>query len=253
VPSEDDSPGLRRKIEEALYYLQLLYTDISAPRFTVLKDQDWATAWRKDYRPFQIGERIWIHPSWLPDIGYHPEDIVILMDPGMAFGTGLHPSTRMCVQALEEVIISGSSLLDIGTGSGILAIAGAKLGARRVIAFDTDRLAVEAAINNAKENKVNETVSVFQGSVPTNTQDNWDVIVVNILAPTIQALLLDQQLLTYLSDDGHIILSGIIEDQLDDVQSSLDIVGGEVTEKLITRDWVCLVGKKKHRYQGNDH
>ena len=253
IASDDDSPSFRKKIEEELYYMQLLYPEISAPKFTILKDEDWATAWRKNYQPFQVGDRIWVHPSWLPDNGYQPDDIVILMDPGMAFGTGLHPSTRMCLQALERVISSGSTLLDIGTGSGILAIAGAKLGAERVLAFDTDKLAIEATINNAKENGVDDSVSVYQGSLPSDTSPKWDVIVVNILAPTIQTLLADRQLLNYLSADGYIILSGVIEDQFDGVKDTLETVGGEVIDKMVTRDWNCLVGKKKPEELGTDH
>jgi len=245
VPGHEDTPALRRKIEEALYFMQRLYSAIPAPEFHILEDEDWANAWRKNYRPFRLGKRIWIQPIWLETTENQPDDIVILMDPGMAFGTGLHPTTQMCLQALEELIRPGCSVLDVGSGSGILSIAAAKLGAKDVLAFDLDHMAVEATTENALANNVHQQISVFQGSLPDKTRRKWDIIVVNILAPVIISLLREQQLIEYLSATGRLILSGIIEDQFEDVYGSVNAVGGEVNKKLTTRDWICLVINKK--------
>jgi ribosomal protein L11 methyltransferase len=245
VPGNQDTPALRKKIEEALYFMQRLYSAIPAPEFHILEDEDWATAWRKNYRPFRLGKRIWIQPSWLETTDNQPDDIVILMDPGMAFGTGLHPTTQMCLQALEELIQPGCSVLDVGSGSGILSIAAVKLGAKNVLAFDLDRMAVEATTENALANNVHQQISVFQGSLPVKTGQEWDIVVVNILAPVIISLLRDQQLMEFRSATGKLILSGIIENQYEEIHKSVNAVGGEVNKKLTTRDWICLVTNKK--------
>jgi ribosomal protein L11 methyltransferase len=245
VPGDEDTPALRKKIEESLYFMQRLYSAIPAPEFCILEDEDWANAWRKNYRPFRLGKRIWIQPSWLETTDNRPDDIVILMDPGMAFGTGLHPTTQMCLRALEESIRPGYRVLDVGSGSGILSIASAKLGAKKVLAFDLDRMAVEATTENALANNVQQQISVNQGSLPAKIWGNWDIIVVNILAPVIISLLREQQLLDFLSQAGKLILSGIIEDQYEDVYRTVHAVGGEVNKKLTTRDWICLVTNKK--------
>ena len=244
VPGDDDTPALRRKIEESLYYLQRLYSAIPGPEYQILEDEDWATAWRKNYQPFRLGKRIWIQPSWLELQDNQTDDIVIMMDPGMAFGTGLHPTTQMCLQALEESVWPGSNVLDVGTGSGILSIAAAKLGAAEVFASDLDRMAVEAASENALANNVNHQISVIQGSLPVNAGRKWDIVLVNILAPVIISMLTEHQLLDFLAPSGELILSGIIEDQYEDVYQTLKMSGGEVERKLTIRDWICLVTKK---------
>ncbi|HUS94658.1 MAG TPA: 50S ribosomal protein L11 methyltransferase [Patescibacteria group bacterium] len=245
VPGIEDSPSLREKIEEMLHFLQRLYSAIPAPEYRILEDEDWATAWRKNYHPFRLGTRIWIQPKWLEATTNRPDDIVILMDPGMAFGTGLHPTTQMCLQALEESIQPGSRVLDVGSGSGILSVAAAKLGAKEVTAFDIDPMAVEATVENALANSVGQIISVFQGSLPEKTGQKWDIVVVNILAPVIISLLRELQLLDLLSATGELILSGIIDDQYEDVNGTVIAVGGVVKKKLTTRDWICLVVRKK--------
>lgn len=248
VPDYEDTPELRRKIDEALYYLGRLYP-VSEPRYRQIVDEDWSTAWRKNYKPFQIGRRVWIQPSWLEAENVDGDDLVITLDPGMAFGTGLHPSTRMCIEALEELVQPGFSILDIGTGSGILAIAAVGFGARKVLALDTDRIAVRTARENVKINRVSEHIELFQGSLDSLAPSNWDIVVVNILAPVIVGLI-QRDLLAYLAPSGRVIMSGIIDEQVDSVQNALAIAGGEVARRLITRDWVALVAKQKAPHPG---
>lgn len=245
IPGDDDTPTTRKKIEESLYYLRRLYSAIPAPEFRMLEDEDWANAWRKNYHPFRLGERIWIQPSWLTIDEDVTDDIVIMMDPGMAFGTGLHPTTQMCLQALERSLQPGNTVLDVGTGSGILSIAAAKLGAHGVRAFDVDRLAVEAAKANAVANKVQDKILISQGSIPENSRSKYDIVLVNILAPVIKTLLNEHQLLDFLSENGKLILSGIIEDQYDEIREILDRLGVTISQKLTTRDWICLVAQKR--------
>ena len=246
-PGNEDTPAFRRRVEEILYFLGRLYP-IPAPIFRELQEEDWANAWKDHYRPFRVGKRLWIQPSWVED-GYvteegdrvRPSDIVLTLDPGMAFGTGLHPTTQLCLQAAELVIRPGQRVLDVGTGSGILAIAAARLGANQVLAVDTDPIAVQAAQANAAINLVEDQITVLTGSLGAVPAGKWDVIFVNILAPVIIKLLAQEGLMNYLADSGRVIFSGIIDQQLPDVETALTQTGGHIQRKLFIRDWVTLI------------
>lgn len=246
VAEDEDTPQLRRKIEEILYHMNRLYP-VPAPQFQVLEEKDWANAWKENYHPFRVGEHIWIRPSWCED-DQSPAadkagagDIVLVMDPGMAFGTGLHPTTQTCLSALESTVAPGDVLLDVGAGTGILAIAGAKLGASSITAVDTDAQAVKATIENARINEVSHLLSAWQGDLATVTQGQWDIVVVNILAPVIISLLDSGGLLTYVKPAGHLILSGIIDVQQDSVEEAIGGAGGVVSERLHRGDWVTFI------------
>jgi len=247
VPEEDDSPALRQRVEEILYHLSRLYP-LPAPVFRQLVDEDWANAWKEHYRPFRLGRRLKIRPTWLsqePDEDARPDDLVLVLDPGMAFGTGLHPTTQSCLQALEDVVQPGMTVLDAGTGSGILAVAAARLGAARVAAFDTDALAVRATFENAAQNDVADRVHVWRGeldSVAGETgQSTWDVVVANILAPVIMGLLERSNLLGYVTSAGDLVLSGIIEEQGAAVEEAIAAAGGQVKRIITAGDWVTYV------------
>ncbi|MGH2538676.1 MAG: 50S ribosomal protein L11 methyltransferase, partial [Candidatus Promineifilaceae bacterium] len=151
LPAEQDRPELRQRIAEGLYHLNRLHP-IPAPVFQELEDEDWAEAWKRHFVPFRAGRRLWIQPSWQPAEAVAPAAVVLTLDPGMAFGTGTHPSTQLCLWALEELVWPSCTLLDVGTGSGILGIAAALLGAGRVLAMDTDWDAARAARANARLN-----------------------------------------------------------------------------------------------------
>lgn len=241
LPDYQDTPVIRRKIEEALYYLGRLYP-IPDPSYSKILEEDWSTAWRKNFKPFRIGERTWIQPSWLDADEIAENDLVITLDPGMAFGTGLHPSTKMCIEAMEELIEPGMSLLDIGTGSGILAIAGVGFGATKVLAFDTDGVAVRTARENVNLNDVSDSIELFEGTLSNVAPSKWDVVVVNILAPIIDGLL-REGLMAYLTTDGRLILSGIIDVQVDDLEKTIIEAGGDIIQRCATNDWVALVAK----------
>ena len=248
VPVEKDTPQLRLRIEEILYHMNRLYP-IPAPTFHVMEEQDWANAWKEHYHPFRIGKRIWIRPSWYEENTVsgtdqaQSDDIILVLDPGMAFGTGLHPTTQSCLIALENSIEPGQTVLDVGTGSGILAIGAAKLGATAVSAVDTDELAVKATTDNARLNGVSHLLSIWQGDLSTVSERGWDVVVVNILAPVIVDLLRHGFLLDYLGTDGRLILSGIIDVQAPEVETALVAAGGRVIDRLVQRDWVTVIAR----------
>ena len=242
LPGHADTGERRRTIEEAIYYLSLLYP-IPEPQFRKIAAEEWSTSWREHFKPFRIGRRLWIQPSWQQVDRTDPDALVVELDPGMAFGTGLHPSTRMCAEVLEDLIQSGSSLLDIGTGSGILAIAGVGYGADRILALDIDGQAVRAAMENVRRNEVSEVVQLVQGPISSIGFSEWDVIVVNILAPVIKTLL-QAGLLRYLSPDGAIVLSGIIEDQSQEIRRSIEDAGGRILKQLQQGDWITLVAAR---------
>lgn len=248
IPRDEDNETFRRRIEEILYHLGRLYP-VPPPSFKILEETDWANAWKEHYHPFRVGEKIWIQPSWIdPDQTnangedkQKPDDIVIVLDPGMAFGTGLHPTTQKCLRALENIVQSGDRVLDVGTGSGILAIASVKLGAAYVVGVDTDDIAVKSAAANAKQNNLETDITFWQGDLSSVTERNWDIVVVNILAPVIHKLLSAYDLLAYIKNNGRLILSGIIDTQVDDIEQQVVSSGGIVEQRLNIRDWVTLI------------
>ena len=251
IPENEDTATKRQRIEEVLYYMGRLYP-IPPPTFRRLLEEDWAHAWKKHYHPFRIGKRIWIQPSWIDEPEHagdtiEPGDVVLHLDPGMAFGTGLHPTTQKCLRFLEQVVRPGMNVLDVGTGSGILAIAAVKLGAEKVVGVDTDKIAVETAVSNAAQNQVSDRFTVWQGTLDSVTEKDWDIVVVNILAPVILKLLAEGDLMSYVATsvdtDGWLILSGIIDQQVEAVETAVAVAGGRVCERLVVRDWVSLLVK----------
>lgn len=244
LPGDEDTPTARQRIEEVLYYLGRLYP-IPAPEFRKLNDDDWATAWKAHYVPFRVGQRLWIQPSWVDASTAEVGELVLTLDPGMAFGTGLHPTTQMCLQAIEELMQPGMRVLDVGTGSGILAIAAALLGGEEsggaFVAVDTDRLAVVAARENAARNGVQ--LDVRQGSLDSISPGGWDLVIVNILAPVITGML-QNGLMDYVAETGYLLLSGIIDEQLPLVEGALAAAGGRIVERRLIRDWVGLVAQR---------
>ena len=247
IPGNENSSTLRRKLEEIVYYLGRLYP-LPPPTFRKIAEEDWANAWKAHYQPFRVGRRIWIQPSWLDlptaetNAGdyFRSDDVLLTLDPGMAFGTGVHPTTQMCLQAIEEVISADASVFDVGTGSGILAIAAAKLGATRLLGVDTDQIAVETAVANAAQNGV-AMIRFQQGVLTSVTEQGWDLVLVNILAPVIRDLLARDNLLDYVGPGGHLVLSGIIEAQAEMIEEAIASAGGVVRKKFQVRDWLAYL------------
>lgn len=240
----------RKKLEEALWHLGQLYP-LAPPVFKTLSDKDWATAWRQDYHTQHIGQHIVIVPSW-ETYSSAADDVALVIDPGMAFGTGLHPSTRLCLRTLEQLPLAGQSLLDLGTGSGILALYAAKVGARPIVALDTDLVAVQTAQENARLNSVAARVQIAHGSLTVEGYElvsgqctdlfpgPFGVIVVNILAEVIAQL--TPALAAHLQPEGCIIASGILAEQDKIVEAAWTKAGLIVAEKQQEGDWIALIG-----------
>lgn len=204
-------------------------------------EQDWANAWKAYYHPEKIGARLVIKPSWE---SYNPEqgDIVIELDPGMAFGTGTHPTTVLCLEGLERYVSSGDVVFDIGTGSGILAIAAAKLGAASVTAVDIDPVAVSAALENIRLNHVCASVSVRQGTVG-EISGQADVVVANIIASVLVDIA--QPVAQRVKPRGIVLASGIIKDRCEEVEKAFTAAGLVISERMQKGEWVCLVAKRE--------
>ncbi len=210
------------------------------PQVRELAEEDWAEAWKKHYTILHLGKHLVVKPSWL-EYASAPEDIVVELDPGMAFGTGLHPTTRMCLILLEDRVPKDSRVLDVGTGSGILSIAAARLGAGEILALDLDPIAVETAGKNVAANHVEKVVQVRHGSVDS-AEGVYDLVCINILAEVI--IDLSPALAMILRPGGTVIASGILDYKADDVVEALKAAGINVTEKMQEEDWVALVGVK---------
>jgi ribosomal protein L11 methyltransferase len=240
LPSDDELWTKKNGIEEGLWHLGQI-CPLPEPSFRSVAEEDWTEAWKKRLRVLRIGEHIVIQPSWL---GYRPEpqDVVIRLDPGMAFGTGLHPTTQLCLRALEEYVQPGMEVLDLGTGSGILAIAAAKLKAKRVLAVDSDQQAVRVARANTVINQVQEAVQVRRGSLPL-VSGRYDLVMVNILARVIVEML-QEGLPERMRHDGVLISAGITADKVSDVAVAFERDGLELIDQGQSGDWVSLVAKR---------
>lgn len=195
-----------------------------------VNEEDWATAWKQYYHPVKISERFTIVPTWEQYTPVSTDELIIELDPGMAFGTGTHPTTVMCLQGLEKVIKEGDTVVDIGTGSGVLSIGAALLGAKNVHALDLDEVAVRSAQENVALNKVDDKVAVFHGNLLDTVKEPADVVVANILAEIIMSFTDDA--FTIVKPGGLYVTSGIIGAKRDDVKVALEASGFIIEEVL---------------------
>ena len=207
-----------------------------------VNEEDWANEWKKYYKPTKIGEKLVVKPTW-EDYEVQDGDLVIELDPGMAFGTGTHETTTMCMRELEKYVTEDSKVFDIGCGSGILAIAAAKLGAKDVIAVDLDEVAVKVAAENVAHNHVQDSVQVLHGNLIDVVSDKADVVVANIIADIIKILARDVH--SCMKEDAVFISSGIIHAKVDEVKESLIENGFEIMEVKTLGEWNAIVAKLK--------
>lgn len=209
---------------------------------TEVNEEDWATAWKKYYHPVKISERFTIVPTWENYTPVSTDELIIELDPGMAFGTGTHPTTVMCLQALEKVIQQGDKVIDVGTGSGVLSIGAAMLGAGKVHALDLDEVAVKSARENIELNKVDEQVEVFHGNLLDTVNEEADVVVANLLAEIILSFTDDAY--SIVKPGGLYVTSGIIALKKEDVKTALEKSGFIIEEVLLMEDWVAIIARK---------
>ncbi|MEQ8156302.1 MAG: 50S ribosomal protein L11 methyltransferase [Clostridiaceae bacterium] len=240
---EDNIPEVLKYIDERLKELKEMGIELGEAKVisAEMKEEDWANNWKKYYKPTRIGEKIIIKPIW-EEYKSQADDLVIELDPGMAFGTGTHETTRMCAQALEKYVKEDTVVFDIGTGSGILAIIAAKLGAKHVVGVDLDPVAVDSAKENLKFNDV-DNIEILHGNLLDVVDGKADLVVANIIAEIICILTPDVK--KALNKDGLFITSGIIHDRREMVINNLEENGFEVLEVNKDGEWNCIVARLK--------
>lgn len=206
-----------------------------------VEDEEWATAWKKYFKPINIG-RIVIKPTW-EDYDAKEGEIIVEIDPKMAFGTGSHPTTMLCVLILQDYVKGGEKVLDVGTGSGILAIAAAKLGASEVVGTENDPIAVAAAIENVEIAGLQDKMQIIASDSPLTYDGQADIVVANIIPPVIIAM--SEELCAKVMLHGKLITSGIILERADEVKAKLESLGLETVEQRQEGDWVAIVSERK--------
>jgi ribosomal protein L11 methyltransferase len=208
---------------------------------TKVNEEDWENNWKKYYKPTKIGENMVVKPLW-EDYEKQSKEKVINLDPGMAFGTGTHETTRMCIVALEKYIKNGDIVFDIGCGSGILAIASSLLGASKVTGVDLDQVAVASAKENVQYNNLTN-VEIIHGDLLEVAKGKANIVVANIIADVIMHL--SDIIPQFLTSDGYFIASGIINERKEDVINKLEGAGFEIIEVTIDGEWTAIVSKLK--------
>jgi ribosomal protein L11 methyltransferase len=246
----DQLEETRQKLEESLYYLGMI-TPIPAPTYNQIADQNWMEAWKQHYKPILIGEKLLILPAWMESP--NPERLAIKIDPGMAFGTGTHPTTQLCLELMENHFADRSSheqsfVIDVGCGSGILSIAALKLGAKSALGVDIDIESVKNSRENAETNGIDNQLILAQGSVTEVLEGRFPfksapLVVANILAPVIIRLF-DAGLADLVEPGGEIILSGILAHQSESVLEASQANGLRVNDQRQMGDWVALSLKR---------
>jgi ribosomal protein L11 methyltransferase len=203
----------------------------------MMDEEDWSEAWKKHFVVHRPARHVVIKPSWL-EYPPQPGEVVVELDPGAAFGTGLHPTTMLCLEALEDIVRPGMRVYDVGTGSGILAIAAARLGAARVVAVDTDPVAVRVARENVERNGLGGRVEVAEGSATPEVSGGFDLVLANIVANTIVQLA--PSLRAALRPGGALVVSGIIRGRTPEVRAALRAAGLRNIVSRRSGDWLAL-------------
>ena len=235
---DDAIAELKRRLDEIGEFLDIGEGFMS---YKYVKDEDWANNWKADYKSFRISDRVVICPSW-EDTEFAPEDVVIRLDPGSAFGTGTHETTSMCAEFIDRYLdeCGSGKLLDLGTGSGILAIIAGKLGASDVEAIDIDKLAVDVAIDNCAINGCGD-IKCHTGELKDAYEGSYKIIIANIIADVIAAIVPDVK--SKLDPDGVFICSGIINTKADRVCNAIAACGMKIVEEHERNDWIAMVVK----------
>ncbi|MEK7681932.1 MAG: 50S ribosomal protein L11 methyltransferase [Chloroflexota bacterium] len=246
LPHDPEFEDKRRHIVAVLSLLGTAWP-FSAPVFREMDEEDWANAWKEHFHVLRIGRRVVVKPTWRA-YQPQPDDAIIELDPGMAFGTGLHPSTRLCLLELDAAPPRDEQVLDLGTGSGILAIAAARLGARGVLALDIDAVAVTVATDNVRRNGLSDRITVARGTLPLahdprdTAPSGFDVVVANITAPVLTGMA--EHLVAALKPGGRLIAGGILDHLAPQLQERLEGLGAHVLRVAAESDWRALVAQR---------
>jgi len=245
LPDDDELAARKQQLEEGLWHLSQIQP-FPEPTYKLIEEEPWEITWNEHYQPLEIGKQLRIVPSWM-----EPEDdarIPIILEPGMAFGTGAHTTTRHCLEALELLVTEGNSVADLGCGSGILAIAAARLGAGLVVALDIDAQAVVLAQENVLRNGVGDRVQVLEGSLAElrnlDQAHGFDLIVANIRASALEDFI-QAGVSRDLTANGRIVMSGILEEQLDSIFENAKVGNLQTEQVMQTGDWRSVVFSKR--------
>ena len=242
-PQDEQSEVIRHQLEESIWHMSQI-APLGPLEYKVVVDQNWMEAWKANYKPLKIGRNLIVLPAWV-DPALAEGRIPIIISPDMAFGTGTHPSTQLCMLALEKYGAKEMDVIDIGTGSGILSIEAAKLGANRILGVDNDPLSIPSAINNADLNGVGDRI-IFEVGTHTDVLNREDGlnqaprVIANILSP-ILAKMLSTGLADLVSPLGLLFLGGVLEHQAQDLADLARTLGMTLRETLHQEDWVVLV------------
>lgn len=246
IPADEQLDATRQQIEQALWYLGRIQP-LPEPVYKTIQNQNWMENWKQHYRPVPVGERLIILPSWYenPD----PARLPLIITPGMAFGTGTHPTTQLCLLLMEKWVQPGQAFIDVGCGSGILSIAALRLGASFALGVDTDAPSITSALENIALNQMENTVKLYPGSIAEIRSGKFElqnapVVAANILA-TILVRLVDDGLPELATPGGYLLLSGILLEHMDMMQAALDRQGLVILDRAQMEDWVALVVQKK--------
>ena len=234
-----------RMIEGEVRRIQGMDLGFDAGKLEVLSktfaEEEWAETWKKAFKPFRLGSHMVIKPGWC-ECEVQEGDKVIEIDPGMAFGTGTHETTGMCVELVEKYIIPGVTAIDVGTGTGILAIAAAHMGAKDVLAIDIDRVAVRVAEENARINGFEGLIRCKAGDLLENVDEQADIVIANIIADVI--IMMAKPVRNHIKDGGRFICSGISSERKQDVLDELDAAGYKVLDVYERGGWCAIACDK---------
>jgi ribosomal protein L11 methyltransferase len=240
LPLADPAVEERKaRLEKVVWALGKL-RQVGPLQVRTLHESDWANAWKEHFFVHRVGQRTVIVPSWREaDYAARPGDVVLLLDPGMAFGTGLHPTTRLCLRAAEELVTPGMRVLDVGAGSGILSIAAARLGAGRVVAVEIEPVAARVCQENVDRNGVGDVVEVRAGALEPGGRESAQLILANITIATL--LELHPLLAAHLTPGGVAVLSGVLQERADELLQALETAGWSHVRTDQEQDWVAIL------------
>ena len=233
---------LRNSIKNNILNVSNLDKEVLTFSEKEIAEKDWANEWKNYFHPFKASNRFTIVPSWETYTKENSDELCIELDPGMAFGTGDHPTTSMCLKAIEEYVQPTDSIIDVGTGSGILSIASHLVGVKRIKALDIDEMAVNVAKENFKKNRCEDAIEAVPGNLLKEEKEKYNIVIANILAHVIEEMIEDAY--NTLFEEGYFITSGIIEEKYEEIESHMKRVGFNIISVEHDNGWVCIVGQK---------
>lgn len=247
IPVNTRIDEMRKKITEALWHLGQI-EPLPEPTYINIEEKNWMEAWREHYRPIEVGKRFLILPAWI-EPPKNSRRVAIRIEPGMAFGTGTHPSTQLSLELMERWALPGGSVIDVGCGSGILSIGAIKLESKNVLAVDIDEQVIQNSKENIKINHLEDLIEIGVGSVQEIVQGAFsirqaEVVVANMLSRTL-LILISAGLGKLVSNDGVLILSGLLDENEEEIREALQMEGFSIIEeRVISDDWVALAVKR---------